>query len=229
MQTEAEGRLAGVFSLVPQLFHRLFRRRGGKFGKFRTVKGLRESSDEELLLRARRGAPQAFDEFVARHTQGVFRWMVRAVGIEDAEDLTQEIFFRAFRGLDGYRGDAPARAWLAAIAHNSVKNRYRFRGRFRRLFSSAPESDRADPPAADDPEAQASAQESRRFVSEALKHLPEEFRMPIILRDLEGWNYEEIAVSLHLPVGTVKSRIARGRGRLKEILAPLLPRPKGRP
>jgi len=190
---------------------------------------LKDSSDEELLLRARRGDHHAFDEFVARHTQGVFRWMVRAVGIEDAEDLAQEIFFRAFRGLSGYRGDAPARAWLAAIAHNAIKNRYRFRGRLRRLFSPVPESNRVDPPSADDPEASASAEESRRFVLEALKLLPEEFRMPVILRDLEGWNYDEIAVSLHLPVGTVKSRIARGRGQLKEILAPLLPKPKGRP
>lgn len=189
---------------------------------------MKESSDEELLLRARRGDHRAFDEFVARHSSSVFGWMVRAVGVEDAEDLAQEIFFRAFRGLGGYRGDAPARAWLAAIAHNAVKNRYRFRGRFRRIFSPAPELERVEPPARENPEADASAEESRRFVSEALKHLPEEFRMPVILRDLEGWNYEEIAVSLQLPVGTVKSRIARGRGRLKEILAPVLSRPKGR-
>ena len=155
--------------------------------------------------------------------------MVRAVGAEEAEDLAQEIFFRAFRGLAGFRGDAPARAWLAAIAHNSVKNRYRFLGRFRRVFTSAPESGRVDPPSADDPEAAASSEESRRFVAEALRRLPEEFRMPVILRDLEGWNYEEIAVSLRLPVGTVKSRIARGRGQLKKILGPILARRKGRP
>jgi RNA polymerase sigma-70 factor (ECF subfamily) len=143
--------------------------------------------------------------------------MVRAVGAEDAEDLTQDIFFRAFRGLAGYRGDAPARAWLAAIAHNAVKNRYRFLGRFRRVFSDSVDAT-ADPPSADDPEKDASREESRRRIAEALARIPEEYRMPVILRDLEGWNYEEIAVSLHLPVGTVKSRIARGRGHLKEIL-----------
>lgn len=220
--------MAAVFELNPQVFHRVFRWLGGNSAKSRTDKRLKESSDEELLLRARRGDHRAFDEFVARHSASVFGWMVRAVGVEDAEDLAQEIFFRAFRGLGGYRGDAPARAWLAAIAHNAVKNRYRFRGRFRRIFSPAPELDRVEPPARENPEADASAEESRRFVSEALKHLPEEFRMPVILRDLEGWNYEEIAVSLRLPVGTVKSRIARGRGRLKEILAPVLSRPKGR-
>jgi RNA polymerase sigma-70 factor, ECF subfamily len=220
--------LAAVFELDPQVFHRVFRWPRGNSEKSRTDNRLKDSSDEELLLRARRGDHRAFDDFVERHSASVFGWMVRAVGVEDAEDLAQEIFFRAFRGLGGYRGDAPARAWLASIAHNAVKNRYRFRGRFRRIFSPAPELERVEPPAREDPEADASAEESRRFVSEALRHLPEEFRMPVILRDLEGWNYEEIAVSLQLPVGTVKSRIARGRGRLKEILAPVLSRPKGR-
>ena len=143
--------------------------------------------------------------------------MVRAVGREDAEDLAQDIFFRAFRGLAGYRGDAPARAWLATIAHNTVKNRYRFRGRFRRIFSPAREPI-VEPPSPDDPERDASREESRRRIAEALARIPEEYRMPVILRDLEGWNYEEIAVSLQVPVGTVKSRIARGRGHLRDIL-----------
>jgi len=229
VQSEAEGHGHGVSAVLPQDFHRVFGRRGGKFEKFPAVKKLTPNSDEELLARARRGDQRSFDEFVSRHAPAVFRWMVRAVGLEDAEELAQEIFFRAFRGLSRYRGDAPPRAWIAAIAHNAVKNRYRFRGRFRRIFAPTPESVPVEAFASDDPEAAASAEESRRFVSEALKRLPEEFRMPVILRDLEGWNYEEIAVSLGLPVGTVKSRIARGRGQLREILAPLLSRTKGRP
>ena len=154
--------------------------------------------------------------------------MVRAVGVEEAEDLAQEIFFRAFRGLARFRGEAPPVAWIAAIAHNAVKNRYRFRGRFRRVFAPSPEPAR-EVSASDDPEASASAAELRRRVSEALRLLPEDYRMPVILRDLEGWNYDEIAGSLGLPVGTVKSRIARGRGRLRELLAPLLPQAGGRP
>ena len=75
-----------------------------------------------------------------------------------------------------------------------------------------------------DPEENARASQSRTFVTEALKLLPADFRMPVVLRDLEEWSYEEIAVSLRLPVGTVKSRIARGRGQLREILAPRLAR-----
>ena len=182
-----------------------------------------EATEEELLRRARAGDARAFDEFILRTSSLIFGWMSRAVGPEAAEDLTQEIYLRAYRGLSGFRGEASARSWLAAIAHNAVKNRYRFLGRFRRIFSPSDPDVPADPPdTRADPERAAGAAETRAWVARALRELPEEFRMPIILRDLEGWNYEEIAVSLRLPVGTVKSRIARGRGQLRALLAPLL-------
>jgi RNA polymerase sigma-70 factor (ECF subfamily) len=181
-------------------------------------------ADNDLLFRAQRGDRHAFDEFVTRHSGRVFRWMCRAAGGEDAEDLTQEIFFKAFRGLARFRGESGAGAWLASIAHNTLKNRYRYRSRFRRIFASRPETEPALEPASEDrdPEERAESEETRRQVELALSLLPEDFRMPVILRDLEGWNYDEIAVSLDLPVGTVKSRIARGRGQLREVLAPLL-------
>ena len=183
-----------------------------------------ESTDAELVAAARRGDEAAFGEFVLRHTATVHRWMVRAVGGEDADDMTQEVFVNAYRGLSRFRGDAPPRAWLAAIADNAVKNRYRSRSRFRRIFAGStdavPEHEPPEPGAG--PEEHARAGESRRVVAEALRLLPPDFRMPVVLRDIEEWSYEEIAVSLELPAGTVKSRIARGRGQLKEILAPLL-------
>jgi RNA polymerase sigma-70 factor (ECF subfamily) len=179
-------------------------------------------SDEELIGRARGGDEAAFGDFVRRHTAAVHRWMARSVGEQDAEDMTQEVFLKAYRGVARFRGDAPARAWLAAIADNAVKNRYRSLSRFRRIFSGADPSEiEATAPSAD-PEQAAGTDESRRHVAEALRRIPAEFRMPVVLRDLEEWSYEEIAVSLALPVGTVKSRIARGRGQLKAILLPLL-------
>jgi len=183
-----------------------------------------ESTDEELLASARQGDEEAFGDFVRRHTATVHRWMVRSVGGEDADDMTQEVFVKAYRGLDRFRGDAPPRAWLAAIADNAVKNRYRSRSRFRRVFAPAPEETAASEPREPGagPEEEARSGESRRVVAEALRLLPPDFRMPVVLRDIEEWSYEEIAVSLGLPVGTVKSRIARGRGQLKEILTPLL-------
>ena len=181
-----------------------------------------ETTDEQLLASARGGDEDAFGAFVRRLTPSVHRWMVRAVGESDADDMTQDVFLKAYRGLERFRGDAPARAWLAAIADNAVKNRYRSRSRFRRIFAGSsdalPDLDPVSPAAG--PEENAGSGESLRFVAEALKRLAPEFRMPVVLRDIEEWSYEEIAVSLELPVGTVKSRIARGRGRLREILRP---------
>jgi RNA polymerase sigma-70 factor (ECF subfamily) len=188
----------------------------------RAPQSLADASDEQLIAAAREGEQEAFSELVRRHLETVHRWMARAVGEQDADDLTQEVFLKAYRGLAGFRGDAPPRAWLASIADNAVKNRYRSRSRFRRIFAaSRDESNEADPPGhGASPEENAHAGESRRFVAEALKLLPVEFRMPVVLRDLEEWSYEEIAASLRLPIGTVKSRIARGRGQLKGILLP---------
>ena len=184
-----------------------------------------ERTDEELLALAKAGDEAAFGDFVNRHVASVHRWMIRAVGQENAEDMTQDVFLKAYRGLPRFRGEAPPRAWLASIADNAVKNRYRSLSRFRRVFAPSPAEDApdADPPERGaGPEEHARAGETRRFVAEALKMLPAEFRMPVVLRDLEEWSYEEIAISLHLPIGTVKSRIARGRGQLKILLSPML-------
>jgi RNA polymerase sigma-70 factor, ECF subfamily len=219
-------RLGGDQGTPPFIAERVSAVRNGFRGREeeRDVSNPSGLSEDELLARASGGDLPAFDAFVRLASPRVFGWMCRAVGPDSAEDLTQEIFLKAFRGLARYRGDAPARAWIAAIAHNTVKNRYRFLGRFRRVFSGSPDDDRAPEVVSGSPgpEENASEGERKSFVSEALRRLPEEYRMPIVLRDLEGWNYDEIAVSLGLPLGTVKSRIARGRGRLKTLLAPLV-------
>lgn len=181
-------------------------------------------SDEDLIARSRAGDEPAFEEFVHRHMPSVHRWMARAVGDEDADDMTQDVFLRAYRGLSRYRAQAPPRAWLAAIADNAIKNRYRSRSRFRRIFASnaSPEALSATLSEDRSPEDSARAGESRATVRDALQRLPLEFRLPVVLRDLEEWSYEEIAASLELPIGTVKSRIARGRGQLRAILAPFV-------
>jgi RNA polymerase sigma-70 factor (ECF subfamily) len=190
----------------------------------RTRASLADASDEQLIALAKEGDADAFSQLVQRHAETVHRWMARAAGEQEADDLTQEVFLKAYRGLSGFRGEAPPRAWLASIADNAVKNRYRARGRFRRIFTSVGEESPLLDPAetARSPEENARAGQSRRYVAEALKLLPAEFRMPVVLRDLEEWSYEEISASLKLPVGTVKSRISRGRGQLKALLRPLV-------
>jgi RNA polymerase sigma-70 factor (ECF subfamily) len=191
---------------------------------------LPDASDEELIARARAGDEPSFEAFMNRHVAAVHRWMVRAVGEDDADDMTQDVFLRAYRGLPRFRDQAPPRAWLAAIADNAIKNRYRSRSRFRRIFapSADPDSLGDRESSAAGPEEHATAGESRRSVLGALQKLPLDFRLPVVLRDLEEWSYEEIATSLELPIGTVKSRIARGRGQLRAILAPLLSSEKDR-
>jgi RNA polymerase sigma-70 factor (ECF subfamily) len=183
-----------------------------------------DPTDEELIARSKAGDDDAFGDFVRRHTPAVHRWMARAVGEDDADDLTQDVFLRAYRGLLSFRQQAPPRAWLAAIADNAIKNRYRSKSRFRRIFAAEPSPDTLEDRAAAgaSPEDHARADESRSSVRDALQKLPVEFRLPVVLRDLEEWSYEEIAVSLEPPIGTVKSRIARGRGQLRAILMPLL-------
>lgn len=183
-----------------------------------------ELTDDELIARSKEGDEDAFGEFVRRHMPAVHRWMARAVGEDDADDMTQDVFLRAYRGLPRFRQQAPPRAWLAAIADNAIKNRYRSRGRFRRIFAPTPSPDSLADRASGgtSPEENARADESRSSVQDALQKLPVDFRLPVVLRDLEEWSYEEIAVSLQLPIGTVKSRIARGRVQLRAILMPLL-------
>ena len=135
-------------------------------------------SDEDLIARARKGDSVAFGLFVRRHATAVHRWMARSVGAQDADDLTQEVFLKAYRALGQFRGDAPARAWLASVADNTVKNRYRSLSRFRRIFSGA-DPDRTDASSgAADPEESARAGASRRFVAEALKRIPSSSECP---------------------------------------------------
>ena len=101
---------------------------------------LTELPDEELIALSKDGEDTAFGEFLRRHATTVHRWMARAVGEQEADDLTQEVFLKAYRGISRFRGEAPPRAWLASIADNAVKNRYRARGRFRRIFAGSAEN-----------------------------------------------------------------------------------------
>ena len=108
-----------------------------------TAESLPSLSDERLILLAQAGGEEAFSEFVRRHTPTVHRWMARAVGEQEADDMTQDVLLKAYRGLSKFRNEAPPRAWLASIADNAVKNRYRARGRFRRIFAGSSDDESA--------------------------------------------------------------------------------------
>jgi RNA polymerase sigma factor, sigma-70 family len=184
--------------------------------------------ETEFLERLKAGDAEAFDALCVRYTADVYGFLLRLTeDAEEARDLTQETFLRALKAVKGFRGDADLKTWLFRIAINESRNRFRWWKR--RKSSQTVSLDAANPQtetplsetlpsSSADPEAIALQRERERALREALCELPENFREAVILRDIEGFAYEEIAVMLETNVGTVKSRIARGREELRKKL-----------
>lgn len=186
--------------------------------------------DGALVEAAASGSREAFDELVRRH-QAAIVTLVRALtaGRGDAEDLAQEVFVRAWRSLRGFRGDSAFRTWLHRVAINVVRTSQTRHTRLLRIFVPfGTRDDDAPPPEAVDTEEPVDAALARRqIVERALATLPDDLRLAVTLRDLQGLDYKEIAAALNVPIGTVESRIFRARQRLKPLLAPLLNRGAG--
>lgn len=184
-------------------------------------------TDEELIRQARGGDPQAFDALVRRHQQLVFSVAVRMLGDRaEAEDVSQDVFVRAYDGLAGFRGDAKLSTWLVSIAMNLSRNRRRWWMRRRRVIAAsldepAGEEDAGGHDAPDPgpgPAASAMTRERQRFLTAALQQLPPGDRAVIVLRDINGHSYDEIAAILKCRLGTVKSRLSRARLQLRTML-----------
>lgn len=184
--------------------------------------------ETEFLERLKAGEAEAFDAFCVRYTADVYAFLIRLTeDQEEARDLTQETFLRALKAVKNFRGDADLKTWLFRIAINESRNRFRWWKRRRsnvtvsldaqNPLTETPLSESL-PSAAADPETLALQRERERALREALRELPDNFREAVILRDIEGFAYEEIAVMLETNVGTVKSRIARGREELRKRL-----------
>ena len=175
----------------------------------------------DLVERHRAGDPSAFDEVYSQFAEMVWNLSLRLAGDADrAADLSQEIFLRIYRHLGGFRGRSALRTWVYRIALNHCRGRLSGGNRwsFRRLFEEGEETAEPLPDLGRDPEDLAVASDDSRRVGEALSQLPIEFREAVVLRDLEGLAYEEISATLGVPIGTVRSRIARGRERLRDLL-----------
>jgi RNA polymerase sigma-70 factor (ECF subfamily) len=188
------------------------------------------TADKLLLERFRQGDARAFDDIVHRYREPIFR---RVFGMlknhEDAEEVTQDTFLRARRGLEAFRGDAAFSTWLYQIATNLAHNRYWFwwrRGRHAAVSLDAAVSQEADvtlaemlPDEEPDPGAKAVTQELVERVEAAMERLSPAHREILTLRNVRDLSYEEIAALLDLSLGTVKSRIARAREALKQVLS----------
>ena len=192
------------------------------------VQGSFGVAGEEFVERLRSGDPAAFDNLINRHSAEIYGLLYRLTDdVEEAADLTQETFLKALRAIRTFRGDADLKTWLFRIAVNESRNRFRWWKRRKResTFSlentvGAGEQIYSDVLAdgTENPEEAMLRIEREKRLRRALKSLAPDFREAVILRDIEGLSYEEVSKALNANLGTVKSRIARGREELRKRL-----------
>jgi len=189
---------------------------------------LRPTAEAEFIERLKRGEAAAFETLVSERSGEIYGLLFRMTeNSEEARDLTQETFLRAFQNIGRFRGEADLRTWIYRIAINQARNRWRWWRRRRRdstvsldatqgqsnqtLIATLAESSQ-------NPEEKTLAHEREAALRRALQKVGRAYRETLILRDIEGFTYEEIATTLEINVGTVKSRLARGRQELRERL-----------
>ena len=189
----------------------------------------RPSAETQFIERLRAGEAAAFDLLVTERSGDIYALLYRLTeDPEEARDLTQETFLQAFRSIAHFRGDADLRTWLYRIAVNQARNRWRWWRRRRRNVTvslDATDETHEQPLAAQladersvNPEQAALARERERMLTQALRSLSRVYREVVVLRDVEGLSYEEVAATLEISVGTVKSRLSRGRAELRRRL-----------
>lgn len=173
-------------------------------------------SDAELLARSAEGSGAAFGILMRRHENRIFAMALRMLGDRaDALDATQDAFIAAFRQSKSFRGDAAVGTWLYRIGINACKDFARKKKRWVAQDDVDQVSDQSSTERPIDESVTV-----RMELQEALAKLPDDYREPVVMHDLGGISYEEIAAATGTVVGTVKSRISRGRRRLAELLEP---------
>jgi RNA polymerase sigma-70 factor (ECF subfamily) len=185
--------------------------------------------DAELIAELREGSNPAFASLLATYERPIYNFVYRLIeDPEDAADVTQEVFLKVFRNIREFRGECSLKTWLYRITVNESSNRRRWFSRHRRRETSLDDHAEGAPAASEqlvDPQEsqyeRLLREERHRALETALAGLSESFRVAVVLRDIEGLSYEEIAEVLRVPVGTVKSRILRGRETLKQRMTAL--------
>ena len=186
------------------------------------------NNDKELVKKAQKGDKVAFDALVTKYQFKVVNLVTRFVkDVDEAQDVAQEAFIKAYRGLANFRGDSAFYTWLYRIAINSAKNYIVSQGRKSPTYAvDIDDAEHMETAAAlkeiDTPEGRMLTSEIENTVYKAIKELPEDLKTAITLRELEGMTYEEIANVMECPIGTVRSRIFRARETIDKHLKPLL-------
>jgi RNA polymerase sigma-70 factor (ECF subfamily) len=186
------------------------------------------SSDLALIKRVQQGDRSAFDLLVVKYQHKILKLIMRYVrDPSEALDVAQEAFLKAYRAAPSFRGDSAFYTWLYRIAINTAKNYLVAAGRRPTYFDlDLQDTEQYEALSKlkdlDTPEGLVLSDEIRRVVNKAIRDLPEDLRTAILLREIEGMSYEEIAQTMECPVGTVRSRIFRAREAIDKRVSPLL-------
>jgi RNA polymerase sigma-70 factor (ECF subfamily) len=214
---------------------------GTAMGNLASAIGIR-AEETALIAQLKAGSEEAFAWLIATYHQPVYSLIARTLPVtSDAADITQEVFVKVYRGISGFHGDASLRTWIYRIALHEASNQRRWWSRHCRqevtIEAETGESSEGQPLCIKDtlvdehesPFEMAAQSEIRSRVEAELREVPDPFRTVVILRDIEGLAYEEIAEILNVNLGTVKSRLMRGRAHLKARLAPFAEAARKRP
>jgi RNA polymerase sigma-70 factor, ECF subfamily len=223
-----------------QCYHRSARTAGqnsAATGEARLLKmatAYSQKSDRDLVLACQKREPAAFEELVKRHQRTVYALLYQlAPDWHDTSDLAQEVFIRIWRNINNLRNPSSFRSWLTQIVTNLFYDELRKRPRRIPTISmdeplseggeeTAEQATRDIADNSSPPDERILSNELSDAIREAMTKLPEQFRTAIVLREIEGLSYEEIAILTKTEMGTVKSRIARARTKLQELLQPYL-------
>ncbi|RIZ66108.1 MAG: RNA polymerase sigma factor RpoE [Methylococcales bacterium] len=187
-----------------------------------------EQLDEELVSRVQQGDKTAFDFLVIKYQHRIIQLVNRYVkDPSEAQDVAQDAFIKAYRALDGFRGEAAFYTWLYRIATNTAKNYlisrtrrhsdYQYDIQELEVLGNSPQLHSNDTP-----EQLLLSEEIMTTLNQAIEDLPEEMRVAFRLREIDGRSYEEIALAMNCPVGTIRSRLFRAREAIDKQLTPLL-------
>ena len=197
-------------------------------GNVALANGESSAYELEFIEKLRQGDPKAFDTLVNRYASDVYGLLVSITrDREEASDLTQETFLRALKAITKFRGESGLKTWLFRIAINQSRNRFRWwksRKRDKTVSLDAPVGESETPLGttipdnSTDPEEEILRKERAKILYDALSELSDIYRDVLLLCDIQGFSYQEISITLEINLGTVKSRIARGREELRKKL-----------